>query len=105
MRTFSFLDFNNRQVREIQARDARRSALKWASRGYVDIYVIDNELMKMHVYKGGMREIKDEEKTDFTEKHNICRKPDVEKTAYIKLHPGMNLADYDEMSRLISNTF
>jgi hypothetical protein len=67
------------------SRCARTAAKKAATRGYDTAFVVDPVLGKLHVYSTHMRDIREEEKTTFSVKHNLQKKPEVRKMVYRNL--------------------
>lgn len=78
-------------ISHITARDARRAAMKMASRGYEIVTIIDPQLRKVHKYQCTLREMRDNETTDFTRKHNISKKAQTNKLAYARIPHGIGL--------------
>tara|TARA_B110000046_G_C12994950_1_gene399625 strand:+ start:1352 stop:1690 length:339 start_codon:yes stop_codon:yes gene_type:complete len=77
-----------------RARCARRAALKVATAGDTLAHILDPQLNKLHSYACGMRELKQEEQTQFTQAHSIKRKPIASKVGYT---PVSNRVVYDAL--------
>lgn len=82
MRTFLQLDTDGRMLAKTKARSARRAGLKMTPRDDTLVHVLDVDLLKLHSYYRGTRELRNEEKTEWSSAHNIQFKPVASKAAY-----------------------
>ena len=85
MREFYHVDEDASTISKISARDARRAALKVATKGFETAHIVDPQMIKLHIYYCSMRELNDSEKTEFSEKHKIVSKPAVSKAFYSRI--------------------
>ena len=87
MRDFYHVGRDATLLAVVNARDARRGALKVATRGFDDAYIVDPALGKVHHYALSRRPLTESERTHFSEAHNITSKPTAVKLDYHRL-PG-----------------
>ena len=85
MRDFYHVDRDATFIERVHARDARRAALKQATRGHDSAWIVDPQLRKMHNYALSTRPLQSQEVTEFTQKHRIASKSSAVKTGYARL--------------------
>ena len=99
MRKFWTIDISQSTVAmELFSKTPRDAALKAATRDETDIYLVDVDTGKLHVFRGERRPLEPHEHTAYTRARNISAKPVVSKMAYRNLQCKIDRWDLEKVT-------
>lgn len=101
MKKFWLLDIDSGIIKkDLFSKTPRDAALKAATKDEVDIYLVEPESGKIHVFEGSKIPLSEKEKTSYTLDRNIVSKPVVRKLLYKNLNQTIDKNVVEDVSRV-----